>query len=166
MKNFLFLTIILIQTFALSFQTEYTLQDNLYYFKCKANKHVLDIENEKITNGINLIVYKYHSGTNQHFHLTNVGQDYVTLVADNSNLALTAVDGPGVKIIQQFPLTGSNTQLFKFIKTKDGYYMIQNQETGLFIDCNSSYQTPHPNRFAILTEKQCTKSFKFSVHKV
>jgi len=159
MRNLLFAAIILIQSFALSLQAP---PDGLYYLNCKANGDVLEIENEAETSGTNLIVYNFHTGTNQRFHLTNVGQDYVTLVVDKGGLALTAVDGPGVKIIQQFPLTGSNTQLFKFIETKDGYYLIQNQETGLFINCNSAYETPHSNRYAILTEKKCNSSFKFS----
>jgi len=165
MKVLLLILSVLVQALVIS---STVIPDGLYHFTCKANKNVLDIERASHIIQANLIIFPLHGGTNQQFILTNIGQNYVTLIAKHSGQAITVREHCiGETTVEQDYLTPGNPyQEFKFIVTKDKHYLIQNKATGLYLNGDSHILSHVHNELGIMSAKACKDSHKFSISEV
>ena len=160
-------TIVLIaMLFAAAFSAS-ILPEGEYRISCKVNpNNVLDIEKAVNNNGANLIVYPWHSGNNQRFILSYIDGEWATLVAKHSNKALTVAGSAAGAGYQQNTNYAGNQQLFRIIKTSDGFYMIKNYETGYVLNCNSDAKSDINNRLAVQEGRDCSDGQKLVFQKL
>ena len=141
--------------------------EGLYRITCVANGNVLDIEDEHVTDGTNLIVFGWHDGTNQQFYIEYVDGDWATLVAKNSGKALT-ISGlsTGPKYTQQTNIE-SKEQQFRFSSTHDQHFLITNRKSGLVMECNGDISTDERgNKYALQGVRDCGNGQKFDFIKL
>ena len=140
--------------FALLFTVAFCtiLPEGEYKISCKINNKVLDIEKSVKTDGANLIIYSWKSGTNQKFYLQHFEGEWYTLVAKHSGKALTAIGN----VYQTYTNTEGDQQLFKISKASDGYYLIKNKATGNVLNCNSDVMSKISNRLAVQQRRDCS----------
>ena len=155
MKALLFISFILIQTISLSFQSGPAVSNGKYLIINKKNCDALDVEKASKECGANIIVFDKHGKENQQFIVKNVGSGYVTLVNVNSKLAITIENKKEGSSLEQTEICGSPNayQLFKIIKVCEGYYLIQNKASGLYINGNSLAVSQYCYRLAIQSDK-------------
>jgi len=155
MKTLLFISFILIQTISLSFQSSPAVCNGKYLIINKKNCDALDVEQASKECGANIIVYDKHGQANQQFILKNVGSGYVTLTNVNSKLAITIENKKEGSSLEQTAICGSPNafQLFKVIKFCDGFYLLLNKASGLYINGNSLAVSQYCYRLAIQSDK-------------
>ena len=161
MKALLFVSFILLQTIALSFQSSPVVSNGKYIIINKKNCDALDVEKASKECGANIIVFDKHGKENQQFIVKNVGSGYVTLVNVNSKLAITIENKKEGSSLEQTEICGSpnSYQLFKLYEVCDHYFLIYNKASGLFINGNSLAVSQYCYRLAIESEKPCTGDF-------
>ena len=137
-----------------------------YKISCVANSHVFDIEYGANSDSSNLIVYPWHGGNNQRFTVNYVDGSWATLVALNSNKALTVKSNTDGASFTQQTVTENANQQFKFLIAKDGSYLIKNRASGLVLNCNSSVKSAGSNRLAIQEKRSCNANEKFAFTKL
>jgi len=141
------------------------LMEATYVFTCKGDGKNLDFEGGTANNGANLILYQDNGQKgNQRFVVNYISGQYVTLVAEASNKAITVGGNkPGDTYTQQeIKMTGpTDAQLFKPYFNKDGTLSLINKN-GLPITCPDTLTTPSSNKFAVQGDRKCTDIEKFT----
>jgi len=144
-----------------------TVTPGLYKITCGANGNVMDIEYGHTTDGSNLIIYPWHSGTNQEFTVTYVDGSWATLVALHSGKALTVNSNASGAGLTQQTVTGNANQQFSFWANKDGSsYIIKNRASGDVLNCNSGAKSAGGNYLAIQESRTCNAGEKFTFTKL
>ncbi len=155
-------------TLALLFTAAFTtsIAPGLYKITCASNGNVMDIEYGGTSDGSNLIIYPWHTGTNQQFTVNYVDGSWATLVAKNSGRALTVKSNSSGASFTQQTVTGNSNQQFSFWVAKDGSYLIKNRASGLVLNCNSDSKSSGSNRLAIQESRSCNANEKFTFTKL
>ena len=169
----LLIIVVLVILFSFSLQgaTDKPIKDGFYFFTCKTTGGVLDIDSSSKEEGAQLIISPYYQGSpSQHFVLRNQGREYASLISTRSHMALTATRKGEGSTIQQVPNKSqkkpSAFQLFRFIPTGDGYFLIQNKVSNLYIVCNGLAKSQSGSHLATLFHADKSgdlENFKFAV---
>ena len=124
--------------------------------------NVLDVENEYTNDGNPIIVYKWHTGTNQQWNVHYVSGEWVTLTAENSGKTITVSgNGSGATYTQE-TTTGAPNQLFRLHLTSDGYFILINKASNSVITCPDTTKTNGGNFAAVQGGSYCNKNEKWN----
>ena len=129
--------------------------------KYNANGTVaLDINDNNMGNRGNLETYPRHSGPNQVFLVSSVGNGYYTLSPVHSRKYIHRADGSSVNIYQWDGSTNWNAH-WQIISAGSGYYYLRNRASGKYMtrdldrsrSSNNVYEASRPIGYSLKTQK-------------
>ena len=129
--------------------------------KYNANGTVaLDINDNNMGNRGNLETYPKHSGPNQVFLVSSVGNGYYTLSPVHSRKYIHRADGSSVNIYQWDGSTNWNAH-WQIISAGSGYYYLRNRASGKYMtrdldrsrSSNNVYEASRPIGYSLKTQK-------------
>jgi GH25 family lysozyme M1 (1,4-beta-N-acetylmuramidase) len=97
---------------------------------------VIDIENDVISNNVNVDIWERNNQNNQKFIITYLDDGYYTIKAFNSNKVLTVKNKSvlnGSNVVQAF-YDGSDAQKWAIVSVENGYYNLVSKSSGLVLD--------------------------------
>ena len=112
----------------------------------KESEYTIDVANASKVDGANVWLYYYNGTKPQRFNISYVGKGYYKIIAEHSGKALTVENDTrkaGVNVVQKKWVANSDTQLWKFVSTSEGYYI--RSKTGTVLDIWSAVYAPYTN---------------------
>jgi hypothetical protein len=112
--------------------SSYLIANGTYVITNKNSGMVIDVTGASKTEGTYLDQWPSTGNTNQKWTLTNLGNNYVSLINVNSGLALEvygASDTEGAKI-DQWPYDSGKNQIWQVVSEGGGYYELINENSG------------------------------------
>jgi hypothetical protein len=107
-----------------------------YTITNKFTGQVADVKGASTANGVVIDEWDSNSGTNQHFVLTNLGSNYVSLINVNSGLAIEVYNWSKANgaTIDQWTYSGGQNQVWKVVSEGSGSYELVNEYSGLALE--------------------------------
>ena len=121
--------------------------NDCFVFYSKSDGKVIDIPNSSVTNGTNLLTWKYNGGNNQKFYLEEVDNifldsDYYKIKSDNMFLSIDDSNAYNKTKILFKDNLGDDSQKWYFKKIRDNLYEIRYAlNRGKAIDVYGNYKT-------------------------
>ena len=123
------------------------ISDGLYTIRSAGNRQLtLDISDASQKENANTWIYSYNGTPAQQFNVQYVKDGYYKIIANHSGKALSVVSDSGkdgVNVVQKKWDGGSDSQLWMFIKTDNGYFI--RSKTGPTLDVCSAVFAPYSN---------------------
>lgn len=124
----------------------YYVGNGYYQILSEKSGKSLDVANGSKKQGANVWLYYYNGTKPQRFNISYVGKGYYKIIAEHSGKALTVENDTrkaGVNVVQKKWVANSDTQLWKFVSTSEGYYI--RSKTGTVLDIWSAVYAPYTN---------------------
>lgn len=114
-----------------------------YVITNKNSGQVIDVTGRSTTEGTDIDQWPANGQTNQEWELTNLGNNYVELIAENSGLALEVYGASTTSgaAIDQWPYHSGTNQIWHVVSEGGGYYEFINENSGLALGVPNSSTT-------------------------
>jgi len=137
------LTLAIVSSAVPGFAQTNLIANGTYTIASKNSGQVIDVTGASKTEGTDLEQWDSTGNPNQQWTLTNLGNNYVSLINVNSGLALEVYGASTANSakVDQWPYDSGKGQIWQVVSKGSGYYELINENSGLALDVNADSTT-------------------------
>ena len=136
-------TLALVSSAIPAFAQTNLIANGTYTIASKNSGQVVDVTGASKAEGTDLDQWDLTGNTNQQWTLTNLGNNYVSLINVNSGLAMEVYGASTANsaLIDQWPYSSGKNQIWQVVSKGSGYYELINENSGLALDVDADSTT-------------------------